>query len=206
MRYMRGFDKRSAARRLWCLLWLVGVVAGLYKLSMYSNTPAPVAAQPDVWPRDAKVALARDRPTILVTLHPRCTCSRATLEELKHLLSAVRVPLRVQILMYDPDLDSGAWAESKLAMQARSIPGVKLIRDPRGRESQRFGMSISGQTAVYAPGGRLVFSGGITRARGHVGDNAGRAAILAIVSDLQPETSRTPVFGCSIQDEMTGKV
>ena len=134
---------------------------------------------------------------MLVTLHPRCICSRATLDELSRLLVQIPAPVRVQILIYQPDTVSAGWSESALVTQARSIPGVVVIADPKGLESERFGMSVSGHTAVYAPDGRLLFSGGITRARGHTGENAGSAAILSVVSS-RSAPPRTPVFGCSI--------
>ncbi len=46
--------------------------------------------------------------------------------------------------------------------------------------------------------GTLLFSGGITGARGHAGDNAGRAAIVALLNQLNPATTATNVFGCSL--------
>jgi hypothetical protein len=190
----------SAARTLLCLAWGVGIVAGLYKVTAYSNTAVQVLPQPRQWPDGTKVHLASDRPTMLVTLHPQCACSRATLEELTRLLAQIPSPLQVQVLLYKPDGISDPWAKSDLALKATSIPGVSVRADSNGLESQRFGMSVSGHTAVYAPDGRLLFSGGITRARGHIGDNAGRAAILSLLSNQQPSTSRTPVFGCSIRD------
>jgi hypothetical protein len=103
--------------------------------------------------------------------------------------------------MYQPEAESAAWAETDLAIRARSLPGVTVRSDPKGRESERFGISVSGHTAVYSPDGRLLFSGGITAARGHMGDNAGRAAIRSLLVNREPAASRTPVFGCSIQDQ-----
>ena len=39
----------------------------------------------------------------------------------------------------------------------------------------------SGQVVVYDAKGALLFSGGITAARGHMGDNAGRDRITALL-------------------------
>ena len=46
--------------------------------------------------------------------------------------------------------------------------------------------------------GDLLFSGGITFARGHAGDNAGRTAIEACAAGQSPGYRQTPVFGCPI--------
>ena len=51
----------------------------------------------------------------------------------------------------------------------------------RGAEANLFGAATSGQTMVYDPGGRLRFSGGITAARGHYGDNVGVSAIARLI-------------------------
>jgi len=52
---------------------------------------------------------------------------------------------------------------------------------------------------LYDISGRLVFDGGITSARGHQGDNAGRSAISALLTGQHDVVVRaTPVFGCLI--------
>jgi hypothetical protein len=190
----------SATRIALCLVWGLGIISALYQVTVYSYTSEDVRLQPRLWPEDTKLALASDRPTMLFTLHPRCVCSRASLAELAGLLAKVPSRVRVQILIYQPSAASNSWAESDLALQARSIPGVAVLADADGGESRRFGMSVSGHTAIYAPDGRLLFSGGITRARGHAGDNAGRSAIISLLSNRPAATARTPVFGCSIFD------
>jgi hypothetical protein len=43
-----------------------------------------------------------------------------------------------------------------------------------------------------------MFSGGITDARGHAGDNDGRDAVEAYLTGGVPGCTQTPVFGCPI--------
>ena len=54
---------------------------------------------------------------------------------------------------------------------------------------------------LYAPDGRLLYSGGTTGGRGRTGDNAGRAAILNALADRDAEAT-APVFGCSLFDSV----
>lgn len=103
--------------------------------------------------------------------------------------------------MFHPSGRDDSWAETDLAAQARAIPGVTLRPDPDGLEAKRFGLSTSGHTLVYGLKGDLLFSGGITSARGHAGDNDGRAAIVSLLSNRKPPKTRTPVFGCGIRDQ-----
>jgi hypothetical protein len=51
---------------------------------------------------------------------------------------------------------------------------------------------------LYSQDGRLLFRGGTTRARGHVGTNVGRSSILALLRHATPAETETPVFGCSL--------
>ena len=68
-----------------------------------------------------------------------------------------------------------------------------------GREARLFGAATSGQTMVYGRNGHLLFSGGITAARGHYGDNAGASAIGALLEQPTPQSGRkTAVYGCAL--------
>jgi hypothetical protein len=197
---MACLGQSSFARFALCVLWSAGIITGLYRISAYSGSSGDGGVQPGQWPASSRVRRSNDMPTILVTLHPRCVCSRATLEELSRLLVRIPIPVSVQILMYEPSPATESWSRSRLALTARAIPGVVVHPDPNGNEAARFGMSVSGHTAVYSANGRLLFTGGITPARGHVGDNTGRAAILSLLANEKPDAPRTPVFGCSILD------
>ncbi|MBI3542699.1 MAG: RedB protein, partial [Deltaproteobacteria bacterium] len=46
--------------------------------------------------------------------------------------------------------------------------------------------------------GKLAFSGGITASRGHLGENAGLAAVVQFVSSGKVPLERARVFGCSL--------
>ena len=195
---MPRFASGSFVRVLLCLLWGSGVLFGLYKAALYSATSGDSGYQPLEWPVTSSVAPAHDRPTLLITLHPRCVCSYATLEELTRLLAQIDTPIHVEILVYEPANASG-WSSTALIAKARAIPGVAMRIDSAGTEAARFGMSISGHVALYAVNRQLLFSGGITPSRGHEGDNAGRSSIVSLLAGIRTETIRSYVFGCSIK-------
>ena len=86
-----------------------------------------------------------------------------------------------------------------MAIPTAAIPGVATILDRGGREAARFGAHVSGQTFLYDAAGRLVFSGGMTIARGHAGDNDGEDALLALITAGHAPVASTPVFGCLLR-------
>jgi hypothetical protein len=61
-----------------------------------------------------------------------------------------------------------------------------------------FGAMTSGQAFLYDKKGRLQFSGGISRARGRTGPNAGRQAIESLLHGVSTPIHESPVFGCPL--------
>lgn len=196
-----GIAARFRERALWIGLsglWLGAVLAGLAWLASYDNRPGAPASAPAHWPADSRIAHGDGRPTLVMLVHPRCTCSRASLGELAELLARARQRPTAVVLMVRPDGVSKDWETTDLWQRAARIPEVAVVLDEGGIEARRFGTQTSGQTLLYDADGRLLFSGGITGARGHPGDNAGRATVLALLDREQPLQSASPVFGCPL--------
>jgi hypothetical protein len=136
-------------------------------------------------------------PTLLLFAHPHCPCTRATLAELARLLAHHRGQANVHVLFYRPLTQPRAWVETALWQQAQKLPDVSVATVSE-LELLRCGVSTSGQALLYDSTGSLVFSGGITSARGHEGDNAGRSALGTYLATGKIPLAQTPVFGCSI--------
>jgi hypothetical protein len=180
------------------VLWLCAVGVGLWFLWAYENRPGVAAHPPVQWPAESRLDLAADRPTLLMLVHPRCSCSRASIGELAVLMAQAPMRPQTYVLFLKPGQFPHDWEKSPLWHSAASIPNVTVVRDDDGLEAARFGAATSGQTMLYDANGRLLFSGGITGSRGHAGDNAGRAAILALLRRETSGRSDSFVFGCPL--------
>lgn len=181
--------------------WLLLVGGGLFALERYVSTAADAPSPPERWPEASHLARGGDRGRLLVFVHPRCPCSRATLGELALALAgASPESLETSVLFYRPGDEPDAWAHTDLWDTASAIPGVRVATDPDGVEADRFDATTSGFAVLFDREGALVFAGGLTAARGHHGDNEGRRAVTAIARGEAPARSRTPVFGCPILD------
>ena len=195
-------DARGAVRAVWlwagAALWLAGAVAGLWVLWSYENTPGDAANSGRRWPTETRLARSLDRPTLVLLAHPQCTCTRASLAELAEVLGRRGTPPKTYVLFMKPSQFFDGWEKTDLWRTASALPNVTVVRDDDGLEAQRFGAVTSGQTLLYDAGGELIFSGGITGARGHAGDNAGRAALIALLDRKEPSRRATSVFGCSL--------
>jgi hypothetical protein len=192
--------------RRWLMPLLVAVWiglsgAGLWVLWDWDNRPGVGAQARAQWPADSGLARDRGRPTLVMLVHPQCTCSRASLSELAELLARATPRPKTFVLFLKPTAFADGWEQTDLWRTAASLPGVTAIRDDEGREAARFGAATSGQTFLYDARGGLLFSGGITGARAHAGDNAGRRAVVSLLNGTgEPAAPRTSVFGCSLFD------
>ncbi len=189
---------RRAAGVALGLAWAAAVAAGLALLHRYETTPGPRGPAPARWPADSPLRRAPGRHTLVLALHPRCPCSRATVHELAEVMARAGGRLDVYALFYHPAADGPAWADGALRRQAAAVPGVTVRDDADGAEGRRFGAATSGHAALYGPDGRLLFAGGLTRSRGGEGESAGRAAVVAFVTGAPAPAGATPVFGCPL--------
>jgi hypothetical protein len=180
------------------LLWSLAIAAGFYALVRYQFAPGVSANAPLQWPSQSQVSLHAQRSTLLMLLHPRCPCSRASVAELSQLMSHESTKLKAYVMFVRPKNAGENWEKTDLWSSAAAIPGVTVIPDIDGKEAERFKSQTSGQTLVYDADGRLLFTGGITAARGHIGDNQGLEKVKAILTKKPEQPASTVVFGCSL--------
>jgi hypothetical protein len=195
-------NPRSAKRQifLWVFVaaWLLAVVAGLSVVWRWDNTPGVAATSPARWPSGSHLVPAAERPTLVLLAHPQCSCTRATLDELAEVLARTEHRPKTYVVFLKPSSFADGWEMTDLWQTAVRLPDVTAIRDDDGREAGRFGAATSGQTLLYDTSGALLFSGGITGARGHAGANAGRDAVITLLNRGPVDRAGTSVFGCPL--------
>jgi hypothetical protein len=179
--------------------WAAAIGVASRPLFLHENTPGASGSPATSWPAHAALGRARDKFTLVMFAHPDCPCTRASLAELELLMAQLPGKLDAAVEFRKPGVSETEARMSPSWRQAAAIPGVAVRLDRDGASVQQFGAAVSGHTLLYDPSGRLVFSGGITAARGHIGDNPGYTAILNRVRGFEaPLQAR--VFGCSLAD------
>jgi hypothetical protein len=180
-------------------IWLAAAATGLWLLWRYDNAAGEAARAPARWPATSTtLAPADDRPTLVMLAHPHCTCTRASFGELAEVIARARITPKTYVLFMTPSRFGAGWERTDLWRTAAALPGAIVVRDDDGEVARRFGAATSGQTLLYDARGDLVFSGGITGARAHPGDNVGRQSLVALLNRESPARRETSVFGCSL--------
>jgi hypothetical protein len=163
-------------------------------------TPGPKGPDaPHVWLAGLNDILRKPgRFTLVMTLHPQCPCSRATLNELSQLMTRTGEQIDAHVLFVQPPGAPANWCDGDLWKQAMVISGVTISIDHDAKDASILGATTSGQVMVYDASGKIRFSGGITDGRGHEGDNAGLSSILELIRAGRTAVATTPVYGCSL--------
>jgi hypothetical protein len=183
-------------------VWLLIVGGALVYLWAYKLTPGRPATYVASWPAGTSIARDPDRPTLLVFVHPRCPCTRATLATLRIVLSRAGTRVRPYVVFRGGEGDLAGWRQSDIWQAAGELP-VTILADADGAEAARFGATTSGQVSLYGADGRLEFEGGITPGRGHSGDNPQLDRLLALVDRPVPARADArpgAVYGCDLRD------
>ncbi|MDX1964940.1 MAG: hypothetical protein SFX18_17450 [Pirellulales bacterium] len=183
-------------------IWLVAVIFGMGIVAAYHATPGPLTSPPLLWPRDGGISRSDGDYQLLMFAHPHCPCMRASLNELAAVISRSPTNMSVRIYFMCPG-NNTHWGQGNIVQQARGMTRVAVCWDRDGQIATHFGAQTAGHVLLYGKQGELLFSGGITAARGHEGQNAGRAAIISLVNGESAALTRTPVFGCPLLDPKT---
>ena len=204
---MHPSGKTSGPRRpanaviaLAALTWLAAIGAGYGRVLAYSLTPGEAATPPLQWPSSIRFQRNPEGATVVMLAHPRCPCTRASLTELNEIMQ--RAPnARGYVFFLRPAGFDRDWTRTDSWNTARRIPRLTAIVDDQGIEAARFGAHTSGQVIVYDRAGKLVFSGGITPSRGHVGDSAGEQHVAALIAGKSTDFSGSHVYGCALESQ-----
>jgi hypothetical protein len=144
--------------------------------------------------------------SLVMFVHPACPCSVASIEELAQLMAQCGSHVDATLEVFQPTESTAEWGLAPTWKITDRIPGVVVRDDKDGILARQLGVQTSGQVLLYSEDGALVFSGGITRSRGHVGDNDGLETVIRLVTEPHESASvlvKAPVFGCAIYTSET---
>jgi hypothetical protein len=191
---MKFFSLRIFA----CIAWLLAAAGGFAIIANYESRAGQAGETPRQWPAQKLVALDPGRNTLVMFVHPQCPCTRASMEELNQLLAQSGKKTAAHVVFFRPENFPADWTHAELWKTASTIPGLAIHEDVDGATAKQFGAETSGFVVLYNAQGQLLFHGGITSGRGHIGDNSGESSIVALLDGHDNFVKQTPVYGCSL--------
>jgi hypothetical protein len=183
------------------LLWIAAAAGGSLYMFVYESRPAPRSAMAEVWPEQVGLERNVGGFSLVMAVHPKCPCTRASVAELNTLMLGFGGRVRAIALVTKPFELPDLWSESDVTARLHEIPNVEVVRDLGGAKSDEFGVRSSGQTLLYDASGQLVFDGGITAFRGHEGPSVGSEMLKQIVAGKAVGHRHSETFGCSLEDK-----
>ncbi|MCG3127772.1 MAG: hypothetical protein CHACPFDD_02644 [Phycisphaerae bacterium] len=178
------------------VVWLAAIVAARVMAARYERTPGPGAA-PCAWPNDVSLQRSATHLTLLVFVHPRCPCTRATIETLDRVLRTCGDTVQTFVIACDPSRRDPDWRAAALLAAAAALPSCTVMHDSDAAVTRAFGAKTSGLVALYSPAGHVLYWGGMTEARGMSGQGVGAEVLRRAIAGERVTIPR-PVFGCSL--------
>ncbi|CAN5294281.1 hypothetical protein BH11PLA2_BH11PLA2_28660 [soil metagenome] len=175
--------------------WLAAIMIGIASWENYASTPG---ADSQTLGNDA---LINQGWQLTLYVHPHCFCASASLDEFLRILELSTEHIEARVIFVCPEGVPSGWEKSELWHRVEALGNINRECDCSGENAHRVGAATSGLVVLSDHTGAVVFRGGITRARGRVGESLGRRAILALLAGEVPEVQSAPVYGCPLFDE-----
>jgi hypothetical protein len=205
--------KKAMTTRRWMIpavliasaaIWATTIVLAFEAMRRFESTPGIAAEAPERWPALSPIARTAGRPTLVMLVHPHCSCSRASVGELAAIIEAAPRTLQTFVLVYRPREYAPGWERTDIYRSASVLRRTTVMIDEDGREAGRFGGFTSGQALLYDGAGELRYAGGVTLLRGHAGLNRGRLDVIRLARSESGRGTH-PVFGCAINSKVEGR-
>jgi hypothetical protein len=184
--------------RLLIPLWLLLTGLGFSLVSSYGSEPGEATTAPD----SIDFALINIDKTpsnkLLMFLHPKCSCSLASVNEMARLMSRIKNKPELYIYFADP-FENDELINSQLWQLSNNIPNSHVIRDKDSSIAKQLQAETSGSVILYDATGRLLFHGGITASRGHEGSSFGLQALTNLLNEKNNKILSSNVYGCGLR-------
>src|SRR5262249_48877716 len=106
--------------------WGFAAAGGVLLMAADAVDPGDPGAPPARWPAGAAGPLDGRRPRLLIFLHPRCPCSRASLGELAALLDRCGDRVAARAVVFRPRYGREGWFPPDLRTALGEISGLEV--------------------------------------------------------------------------------
>ena len=83
-------------------VWILTLVTGVRSLFSYETSPGSVGKVQARWPVASKISAPNERPILVMVAHPRCPCTRASMDELAKIMARMQGKVAAYVLFLTP--------------------------------------------------------------------------------------------------------
>ncbi len=182
-------------------IWLILTALVYARMMRFDTQPGVEAIRiPARWPSDlaspAGLHLADQKLTLVVFLHPKCTCSSSTLAQIAKLQAQFPEKFATELVLWTPLNAESSWTLLP-PPEHGTLTNYQVVLDPGGQLSKRFDAHTSGQTYIYDVIGQLRFAGGLTSYRANSEDGPAYSSLTKVIQGADAP-KKLPVYGCSL--------
>lgn len=190
------------------------LLVGLGLLTHYQTQPGPVGEIPAELTPAALASLSNasvdsvgvgrgvtssESPwQLLIFAHPKCPCTRATINNLELALRTANHRLEIVPVIFRPIHGDATWLQTESTERLSLVAQRPLVDDVDSQLARQFGVRVSGHCLLYDGDGKLRFSGGITASRGHEGRCRPLSALTKALEGHPIAQTKWPVYGCQM--------
>jgi RNA polymerase sigma factor (TIGR02999 family) len=111
------------------LVWAATVAAAYQAIRRFESTPGAAAIAPVSWPAASAIERHRGEWTLVMLVHPHCSCSRASVKELGEIVEKSRRDLQTTVLVYRPHEMEEGWERTSVYDGATRIRRARVLID-----------------------------------------------------------------------------
>jgi hypothetical protein len=118
--------------------------------------------------------LSSGQRVLFFFIHPKCSCTLASIDEFKDLLKDEYKDIKIVAIVSTRSSVDNEFMYSESTNLIKELNQVEIFYDIGAIETQKLGIKTSGHLLFYDSLGNLLYSGGITVSRGHRGESVGK--------------------------------
>src|SRR5258708_19848837 len=131
-------------------IWVGTVGAAVRAIRRFEVTPGRAATAPKSWPADSGLVRNPEAPTLVMLVHPQCSCTRASLQELQAVIEKAPRTMRTYVVVYRPRQAKPGWEQTGTYEAATRLRGTRVIVDDAGPQPKPSRSSTPAQTFLSA--------------------------------------------------------
>ncbi len=136
---------------------------------------------------------------VVMALHPKCPCTKTSLEVLGRLLAIDSDSTYCSFLVSLPSDQSVSWIDTPITKLAMSLPNASLAVDVEAKRAHQLGLMNSGSVILVQSDGSVTFRGGITSGRTCSDESPGSVNAASLIRREIIAAITTPTFGFPLQ-------